>query len=351
MSIKEAFIKKEYEKKAAEETEAGEGAKEVKGPSLANILANKEESTRFADYLQTEDQQEIAEKIAKREPLSREETESLAEKRRGYLEIKERAEYIAKTFDIAAIKELAATSPDFKKMTEIYGDEGIRNVLKRYLPEVAIKDRGTFENLHNSALEMEATKKAFGEEEKEMEKLRKQYGIGEKEFVELLQGGDAKDVAKEMRKNLSRWSHPLKRVKTIKAEIEKLAGDNAVKIRAYMDKHTQDMRDLGRLLEAAFIDNEHLSKGLAGELAKDKPEKKNSQMAFSELKENPDEDDVMKEWDIYKAAHNIQPADQDKAAKKFAKSYAQKEAKKRKGLFAQFFADLQAPKVEKIIKK
>jgi hypothetical protein len=353
MAIVKGFIKAERAKDEAED-----GAdKKIKGQSLKEILASTEDSDLFGEYLKQAGEVALAEKIVKGD-FDRSDLELLAKQRIGFLEVMQQSKNITDALDTEAMKEMAASSPEFEKMEGIFGPEGLRDALRRHLPRLAITDRARFKTLSDGVDVMKETKKEIGEQEKEMDKLRKEYGISEKAFVELLQGGDAREIAEDIHAEYGFWKKKFTRIRTIKKEIEALADENAGAIREYIEKHEEDMKALGKVLEVSFLDNPTLRDTIIADLRKETQPERESGMAFSEAKK-PTKEDIEAAKAAFKKDlidrgldfDGLPDAEYAKELEAFSKNYFAKAKPGKKGLWAAITGSMWGPFLKDSLKR
>jgi hypothetical protein len=327
-----------------------------KGPTLKEILANKEQSDLFGEYLKEERDGALAEKLISGN-LDREDYRELGEKRKEFLEIMERSKNISDSLDTALISKLAEASPELKQVGEIYGPEAMRNAMKRHLPRIAITDRERFRNLDANLTHMQKGKEFRDQREAEIQEDLKEYGITEEEFFQLMQTGDAEEIAREIKKEYGWFKKRSVRLKDLKQELEDLAKIKSEDIKQYLRLHKEDMKDLGKALEATLLDNPIVHETLMADLRKDEIPKNESGMAFSELKSttNPKKEDVVKEWEEFQKLHGtefiVNAVATEEGMDRFTQEYVKKNSKGKGGFWAMFWLDLFSSNVKKMIKE
>lgn len=340
------------EKKARQPAET---AGEIKGPSVKEILADKKQSDLFGEYLKQEGDEELGEKILAGK-LRREEYDALSGRRKGFLEIIERSTNVLAAVDRKSLQEMAAASPDLKKVADVHGTEGIEKALRSQLPRMAIMDREHFEALSTEIVARAELKKAVDEEEGWIRKMFKKYGdnINENELREVLRGGDATKIAEEVRKDMSWWQKRKNSIEDIKKEIEGIGEVAGEALRKHSDQLDANIQMLGGLLEASLMENEDMRAALGDHLKGEMVERPEPGMSFAEAKTEPDDKDVRKEWREYQKLHMDELAgdlDYNEALHDFSQEYTAKKGVGKKGFWATIWAKFFSSSIENMLKK
>jgi hypothetical protein len=356
MAIIEKFAKQEKE---ARRTLGGEPLEreEIKGPSLKQILANNEQADLFGEYLNEEGDEELSRKLFTGE-LGRDEMIVLTEKRKGFLEILERSKNISEALDARTIQELGGSFPEVQQVIDLVGPEGIRNALKRHLPRIAITSRAEFDALDQVVTMKKETKKTMAEQEKEIAEIRKKFDLSEDEFLSLMQGGDSKELAKEIHKDLGFWKRKITRIKSIQEELEDVADLKSGEVRNLLLRYEADSNELGRVLGATMIDNQILRETVVADLRKDEMPKNEAGLGFGEMKKLTDEDYKKAREDFEKEMAD-QNLDIDgmsnekyqQEAERFSRAYLSKATKNKKGWWARIWESICAPKLADSLKR
>ena len=357
MGLFEKFATKEREK----ERDSGKREEaEVAGPSLKEILANKEDSILFGLYLQDKGEEILGSKLGVGD-LERWDYEALAIHRNGFLEVMERSKNISETLTSPMIEKLALLSPELKVIRDVSGTDSIQNALARHVRRLAITDGPQFKSLDRAISDMKAREKAMDEAENEMKKTFREYGISEDEYLALLEGGDASEVARDMEDDEGWWGklRPMKKVRKAQktqAQIERLAGMNADTIRRYLRDHEGDMKELGRVFSATMAHPE-LYKVLVDDLRAEKPEKPEPDMSFGELKTAAkiDEKELESAWEVFHKSHQIEYMENEitesEAIGNFTREYQEKMPVNKRGLWGTIWGQLFSMNVREHLRK
>jgi hypothetical protein len=353
MGVVNEYIKEAKAKQSAERaTEGNEKKEEIKGPDLATILRDKNQASLYTEYLQQEAQEgrvprKLVDKIVSGETFSKEDNEALAETRRGYLEIKHRADRLAETLDEATMQELIESSPDFKKMGEIYGAQNLAMAIKRHLPKIAFTERVRFAQLDRVGQLIAATRDELRKEEEDITKLRKKYGgLTTGEFKALMQGEELSTENAKEYKTLGFWDKRFKRASTIKREVQALANAKADKIYRFMETNQKDLKDMGAFLEATLTENDGLNSTLVDMFQGERLESNaETGFAITELRSvtltQSELDKAKKEFNLSRkvaADAEIPDTEFDNFADFFAKDTDKRNSKR--GILGQFWYDL-----------
>jgi hypothetical protein len=351
MSIAEKYIQQQNARRE-NFGEKDEPKKKIEGPTLKEILTNKEQQDLFGEYLGAEGAEGLGIKLAEK-TLDSSDFAALEEKRKGFLEILGRSKSIMESLDSRTLTKLVESSPDLQTIAGAVGNDGIRNALSKHLPILAITERQRFINIENSLGQLAESKKTIEKEDEEIKKWCKENGIAESEYLELLQTGDPEKVVKLGRSQYGFW----KKLTTSRREEEDIVHqqslDNAREIEEYWKNYEDNLRGVGWLLQLTMMENPTLRKTLIADIRKDVVETKDPGMSFSEMKEAIKTTPIKKEefdaaFVLYKKGHP--GMDEDHALHEFSQIYTNEKIPRRPGFWAKIFAVVFASNVENFMK-
>lgn len=352
MSITERYIK---EKRAAtgsrpEENEPQRGAK---GPTLKEILADKEQEDLFKGYLESEGDEELGAKLIDGD-LKAADFATLEEKRKGFLEIIERSKSLLKSMDTATLTKIVEASPELQTIAGAVGREGIRAALEKNLPSVAISERYRFIDLEDAFKKMAASKKVIDKEDEDIKKWCRESGVSEKEYIDLLKTGDTQEIVDAVRSQQGIFSKMrFRKWRKFDDTLFNESLQNAEEIDQYWKDHEQDTKDLGALLQVTMMKVPEVKEALIADLRGERVEKKEPEMSFAEVKalaaKPLDEEDIEKAFTFYRTNHP--GMGKDEALHKFSEVYAGDRTKKnKKGFWSTIFSAMFASRVESFMK-
>ncbi len=360
MPIVEDYLKqkKEAEKKGREAA-GQEGAEEVKGPTLKELLKNNEQSRFFGAYLKERGEDALAEKLASQEELSESDYNHLSGQRGDFVHLLETVGKMSEKLNVKNIEELAATSPDLKKFKDLVGSEGIRDALVRNLEEMAIHEPERIKKIGDQFAQLEATKKEFTEKNKEIADILKEYDLSEAEYREAILSGDQEALDDFVKDRMGMWAKlKLKfsddAMQKFRDEVDSI--DKSKDIEALGAQLDGDMKDLGGILQATLVGNQAVNKALADQLRQRKPEQVTPDMSFPEMNEIMDKRSVKKAWERFETEYRDDYVEngvynEEEARRDFAQGYARNATKKRKGIWTTIIgAVLAVNVVEDILK-
>lgn len=335
--------------------EKDESKKEIEGPTLKEILANKEQQDLFGEYLETEGVKDLGSKLAgPRLEVDSNDFAALEEKRKGFLEILDRSKSITESLDANTLTKLVASSPELQTIAGMVGRDGIKAALSKHLPRAAITERQRFIDLEDALQQMAESKKKLDEEDEDIKKWCKENGIAEGEYLELLQTGDPEKIVKLARSQYSLWQKIATRRKKQENEVHQQSLDNARDIEEYWERYEADMKDVGSLLQLTMMENPLIKESLVADLKKDSPEKSEPNMSFAEMKEvrnsilqtKASKEELNSAFDVYRRGH--QEMNDDEALHGFSKAYTQDKLKGKKGFWASILASLFLQRLSKL---
>ncbi len=332
---------------------------EVKGPSLKQIRADKDQSALFGMYLEQSNAHELGEKFADRgqEIFDKNTQIELAEARRRFLEITEKAKKVSEMLDIKSLQQIVDSSPELKIMADLNGAESIRDIVRKHLPEIAIRDPQNFAELSKNIETLFKKRREIAEDEKAIASFCKKYGITQKEYMKKVEEGDMEGLRDLVEEKMG----PFKKFRAIfrkkayrdrEAEFDSIVDDET--INQHIEEINNDIKAIGGSLGTVLLKNETLAKALTADLRGDSIEKKEPEAPFSEAKEFGGKDkDIMAAWESISSDHAdeymMDGTTRDEAIGNFSREYQAKQPKKN-GFWASIGAMLFSKRASKLIK-
>jgi len=332
MPIFEKFRKAEQEDNA--KAAQGTGGKKIEGPTIKQILADKEQSRLFGMHLEEQGNHELGAKIISGQ-LSPEEVSGLSGERQNFLATMESVKAMRERLSSKNIEEVVASSPELQKIADSVGPQGIREAVLRDLERLAIKDPEHFKNVCAAIENMDLTEASMKEEDKKVSEICRKYGIGESEYLEAVRDKDHPNAVYDLVKSRMGWFKKLtSKNETIDAEIDGVA-DRTADIKRLSAEYGSRMNGIAEALRATITDNENVWNTLVADLQGRNTERPEKELSFSEFMNAPmDGGNIQSEWDVYKSAHeNDQGFSEDQAKADFASDYLDKNVLKKKSGF------------------
>ncbi len=351
------FEKYAQDVKDASAAEHPNREKEIEGPTVKEILADKGKSDLFGEYLLNEGDKELGEKLLTGEP-DRGDIDVLSKKRKGFLEILQRAENASELLDSDSLKEIIESSPDLKKLAEVGGSESIRAALKNNLPKMAITDRTRFEGLDKLIVARAKFIEEQGSLEETVKKTFEKYELNDDEIVKIVRGGDISEIVEKIKEDMSFVRSLLNSKGDIEKELRGLAKSHVLIFERQMAEAQSNMKRLGQSIESSLMDNDELRKAYAAEIRKDKSIKPEQGMSFadakSEMEQRPDKGEVEQmraQYRIkYRADLNAGRMTESDVSAKVARDYTSQKSKGKKGFWAMIWKQFFMASVENMIK-
>ena len=351
MGITEDIRQKQQEIKEKENP----SAEPKNRPSLKKIIADPEKFRLFGAYLDVEGAHDLGAGLQDLESMDQATIDALDEKRGGFLEIIERSDELKKSLDLKSLQQIINATPELKKIANLNGVEGIRDIFTKHLPEIAIRDRQAFENISEKIQNLAETRKRIDEGDKETEVLLKKYGISKKDYQQFLVDGDSEGLRKAMLGSLKTFKKFRIKIFNRKSrqefddELDSL--DDLSGINHKIGELERDLSELGGSLHGAATDNETLKRMLISDLRSEGiVEPKEPDMTMAEFRKEPPDFDaegetaLKAEWTKWEAdnqsyyttgggAYDVNFAQADFAREYFSK----KMMGKKKGFWASLF--------------
>jgi hypothetical protein len=334
MPIFEKFRKAEQEDKAKAAQEKGE--KKIEGPTIKQILADKEQSRLFGMQLEEQGDNELAAKIISGQ-LSPEEISELSADRQNFLATMESVKAVRERLSSKNIEEIVALSPELQEIAGSVGPQGIREAVLRDLERLAIKDPGHFREISWAIEDIEQTEASIKDEDKKVSEICKKYKIGESEYLEAVRDNDNPNAIYDLVKSRMGWfKKHFSTPESIGAEIDGVS-DRTADIKRLSAEYDSRLGGIAEALRATITDNENVWNALIADMQGQRVEKPEKEMAFSEFMSAPvNGEKIQSEWDAYKRAHaHDQGFSEEQAKADFASEYLDNNVlKKKKGFWS-----------------
>ncbi len=333
MPIFEKFRKAEREDKEKAAQDAGE--KKIEGPTIKQILADKEQSRLFGLHLEEQGNHELGEKIMSGQ-LSPEEVGELSGERQNFLATMESVKTMRERLSSKNIEEIVASFPEFKRIADSVGPQGVREVILCDLERLAIQDPEHFQNINDAIEDMNRTETAMKEEDEKVSEICKKYKIGESEYLEAVRSKDPNAVFDLVKSRMGWFKRHFNTPESLGAEIDG-AADRTADIKRLSAEYENRINGIAEALHATITDNENVWNALVADLQGRKAEKPERELAFSEFMNTPmDGANIQGEWDTYRGAHEHDPGfSEDQAKSDFGSEYLDKNVtKKKKGFWS-----------------
>ena len=345
------------DEKAEKEKELAEaGPKKPEGKTFKEIMADKEQSTLFAEQLRLAGDTTALENWTKGD-FGADDTKELDRQVNEFNALMERADDLGKMLDSKDLEKIIASSPDLKRIHGLNKD-GIREVVKRYLPGLAVHDHDNFKKIADAMEAREETRKRVAESDKVVEEFCKMHGVSEDEYYEAA-GKGMNEVREIAVQDMSLWRRLRENSKQTQDEIaRRIAGlpDQAA-VSAYIDELERDRKRVGDALAFTLTDNDEMRQAFAREtlaLGAEKKEGEETEMSFPEAKKalKMTKEDVKKERDTWWSGLDDQERadyeqvggfEGDDAKSEFRQHLSKKFTKGKKGFFKSFFESVLFP--------
>jgi hypothetical protein len=329
MSIFEKFKKAEQEDKAS-----AAGGGKIEGPTVKQILADKEQSRLFGLHLEEQGHRELGEKI-KSGQLSPEEVSELSAERQNFLATMESVKAMRERLSSKNIEEVVASSPELQKIADSVGAQGVRELVLRDLERLAIQDPEHFKNISAAIEDIELTETSIKEQDQKVSEICRKYNIEESEYLEAIRDKDNPNAVYDLVKGrMGPFKKLFSKKETIDAEIDE--ADRTEDVKKLYTEYDGRIGGLAEALRATMVDNENVWTALVAEIQGKRTDRPEKEMAFSELMDIPkSEEDIRSEWGVYKRAHeHDQGFSEEQAKTDFTSEYLDKNViKKKKGFW------------------
>ena len=224
MPIFEKFRRAEQEDKAKAVQDAGE--RKIEGPTVKQILADKEQSRLFGLHLEKQGNHELGARVISGQ-LSPEEVVELSAERSNFLATMESVKAMRERLSSKNIEEIVASSPELQKIADAVGSKGLREAVLRDLERLAIADPEHFQNISDAMRDIEQTEALMEEEDKKVGAICRMYEIEESEYLVAIRDKDNPNAVYDLVKSRMGWfKKHFKTPEALGAEIDGIIGSH-----------------------------------------------------------------------------------------------------------------------------
>lgn len=334
------------------------------GPPLKNIINDPEKFRLFGIYLEQQGDEALAVELAKGTSMDANLIDELDQKRAGFLEICDRAELICQSIDGKSLDLILEASPELKKIENMVGADGIQAVIRRQLPELAIREGADFVRIETKIKQLADAQKEIDENEKEIKAFMGKNGISEAVYKKAIESGDEVEIRAIILQKISGdkrykqyapkgWFGMLgveesinEGLLTADLEREMSATITMDQVNDLLQKRELAMQSIGSVLSLTLTNHDIFKESLMKNVRSERLEKPEKDMTMNEFKEalNPDRETVMEDYKKYRKEHskeywldNNTRFDEERFRSDFVRNYEGKIAKGKKGFFTNVF--------------
>lgn len=190
------LIKKGQQEQVSAQSKVEGVSDTSEGPTLREILANKQQQELFGEFLSRGSDQgerndqivksdkELAQRLLKGE-LEQDDIGTLAERRDQFVQVLERSKNLRELLAKENIGEIISTSPELQKIAGLIGPERIREVVTGQIERLSIKNPEQFNLLKTSLDSLIESRRVEKQRNVEISALCKKYNVSEKELHEI----------------------------------------------------------------------------------------------------------------------------------------------------------------------
>lgn len=315
----------QYRKEAEKIASAGKPP-EKEERTLKSILADKEDGVLFNKMLDAEGQDDLAGRLLGGS-LEASDLSTLDDWRGKFLDRKEQGKEVSEGITPSLLADMVAKSLELKQLVNLTGSEGIQELLKKHVQEIALSDPTAFGDIRAGLTDLENYREgAYKGLDESISKDCKAIGMSEDAFASIMQETDdikratalraaiPGDFLRDLRtaiktislgtlfgshKSAREWAQELSGKKTLL--------DDALKT---VTKH---VTDLGGALSKLISDSDEVLAVFAGQVLGDK-KKSPGETSFRDMHDKmPTEADMIKEWSRQRPRNfdSLTPAQQD----------------------------------------
>ena len=351
-----------YKKRVAETRSVEAGVlQEPPGSTLKEILKDNERSRLFGAYLEEQDENDLAEKLAQGN-LDGADMDRLSARRTEFVRALDSAKNISERLNIRNIEEIIASSPELKRIADLVGSDGIHSAVIRQFGEIAVRDPRRSWQIADGLARLETTKREIAEENGRIAEICQRYGISDDQYLAAVDSGSWNDLHNIVKSKMGTWDklkldlfNDKETWKKLNREARGIVRIN--EIRASAARLDLNLKNVGAALQATLVESETAHRALMEQLQPEKPERPISEMSFAEMNNARKGDTVKKRYEEFKKNnHNYYTPrgggfDENAARHDFAEGYAKNVVKTKGGFWANLFAIMLASNVvEDLIK-
>ncbi len=340
MGILDQFKKNKEEKKDKEKEKKNQGPLPPEGHTLKEVLADKEHSDLFGEFLAQNGLKDLAERIRDK-TLTESDIDLLEEQRKIFSGKMTQTEKLKESITEENIVGFARANPDFQKIVNLVGPGRAVKVIQSQLKELSITDEARFKNIVKKIEAHDKHKNGkYKEINDQVEKLLADNKISSKEYLDVFAIEDFNERRKAQeklaRKYGRKWFHGLNK------DLFAMLMDSGDSTEEQVKLLSAKEKAIGSALFATISENESVRKSLFAELVGEKAPVE-SKIGFNEAKKGTlDEKKFDENWEHEKqqSDYDSQPPDvQENIRNVFVDEQKQKyrEANKGKGFWASIF--------------
>ncbi len=330
-------------------------ANEPQGPGLDEILAHPRDNALFSKYLENgndEDQVLAAKLLAGK--LEAEDFRTLSEKRKSFLEVKERAKNVSERLE-KNIDGIIAASPQMRDIAQVAGMDAIRKAVIKRMDEIAITDPGGFADLEGRFLGLTAAEASIGRGNERIAAIAKEQGFTEQEYARALmarEAGDPYALEDLIKSKMGAFKKTFTGYGELMRQGEEI--DSREDIKNRLGLVNWNLNNIGGALSTKLFEDEATKEVLIANLKREREPQPDASFAqINELAKRPrDLATAQREWEKYNEMHENDPGYDITAAKsQFGAEYAERVlGKKRTGFWATIFRLMLSKGIESKLK-
>ena len=337
MSTIEQFAQqqREVERKEREENEP-------QGPGLDEILAHPKDNALFSKYLEngSDADQILVAKLLSGE-LEAEDFHILSEKRKSFLEVKEKAKNLSERLE-KNIDGIIDASPKMREVVQVAGMDAVRKAIITRMDEIAITDPEGFADFESRFLGLTAAEESVERGNERIAAIAKERGFTDAEYTQALlsrEAGDPYALEDLIKSKMGVFKKTFTGYEDLMRQGEDIDTRKDIKDRLSLVNWNLD--NIGNTLSTKLFMDAATKKVLVANLKRERqPRPDTSFSQINELANRPrDIEAVQREWETYKNVHENDPGyDIDTAKSQFGTEYAERAlGKKRTGFWATIF--------------
>jgi len=330
-------------------------ATEPKGPALDEILAHPEDNTLFSKYLENGDDgdQILAGKLLAGE-LGADDFHALSEKRKGFLQVKEKAKNMRERLE-KNMDGMINASPQLREIVQVAGMEAVRKAMIKRMDEIAITDPEGFADLEGRFNGLTAAEEVVGRGNERIAALCKEHGFTETEYTKALMAREAGDPY-ALEDLIKSKMGTFQKAFTSYEELTQTEGDIDTRqdIKARLSQVNWNLNNIGGALSTKMFEDPATKEILIANLKKEKgPDKDVSFAEMNGLLKRPGNPKAIRDaWENYQNEHSGDDGYTiEEARERFGNQYAERSvSKKRRGFWATIFRAMLAGSVREVIR-
>lgn len=337
------MVLEKYQKEAEKVASAGKPP-ETEERTLKSILADKEDGILFNKMLDAKGRQNLAVRLLGGS-LERNDLIELDVERKDFVERKELGKEISEGITPDLLTDMMVGSPELKQLVNLAGAEGVRELVKKHVREIALSDPTAFDDVRMRLGDLKSYREgAHKTLDEQIAKDLKTAGVKEDAFASVMQETDDTKRAVALKAAIPRDFLRSLRVmirtvsggalfggqKSAREWARELSGkkadlDNAL---ATVSGH---VTGLGEALSKLVSDSDKVRAVFAGEVLGDK-QKSSSEISFRDMRgKMPTETNIKQDWNRGgrpRGFEKLSLADQDKIKDDFLTQWGDVQEKK-----------------------